>query len=160
MQVIRNRDCGRRQLRPPAAWAFALALGGAAAPAFAETTVTGVEGVLLANVMAYLEIDDLACDTDEFLVQRALADAVGQSAEALHAYGYYAPTITTRIETGSDCWQAEIAIVPGEPVRLRTVDIQVEPPVDNPRLFEPIIVGIGLVVGAVFSHAEYDGLKR
>jgi translocation and assembly module TamA len=129
-------------------------------PAIAETLVTGVEGALHENVLVYLEIDDLDCDTEDVLVQRALADAVGQAGEALNAYGYYAPTITTGLGEGEDCWQAEIDIVPGEPVRLREVDIRVEAPADNPQLFVPVTSGHMLVPGAQLSYAEYDGVKR
>jgi translocation and assembly module TamA len=159
MTLDRIVSCSWRRRLKPAAWGSVLALG-AVAPAFAETTVTGVEGALLANILAYLEIDDLACDADDFLVQRALADAVGQATDALNAYGYYAPEITTGLAPGDDCWQAEIAIVPGEPVLLREVDLSIETPADNPLLFQPVTSGHMLVPGAQLSYAEYDGFKR
>ena len=160
MKVIRILDCWRRRPRNPALWVCAFTLGGGANLAIAETLVTGVEGAMHDNVLAYLEVDDLDCDTEAFLVERALADAVGQAAEALNAYGYYAPAITTRFDDGAECWLAEVAIVPGEPVRLREVDIQVEAPADNPQLFQPVTSGHMLVPGAALSYAEYDGVKR
>ncbi len=137
-----------------------LAFGASASPSLAETLVTGVEGALHDNVLAYLEVDDLDCDADDFLVQRAVADAVGQATQALNSYGYYAPTVTTRRGVGEECWLAEIDIVPGEPVRLRAVDFRVEPPADNPLLFEPVTSGHMLPPGAQLSYAEYDGVKR
>jgi translocation and assembly module TamA len=152
------RNIGRRRGLVP--WAFALALACGAPAVIAETVVTGIEGSLHSNVLVYLEIDDLDCDTDDFLVERALADAVGQAAEALNAYGYYAPSITTSLGEIEDCWLAEVAIVPGEPVRLREVDIRIEEPADNPQLFQPVVSGHSLVEGAPLSYAEYDGVKR
>ena len=137
-----------------------LSFGASAPPSIADTLVTGVEGALHDNVLVYLEIDDLGCDTDDVLVRRALADAVGQATEALNAYGYYAPTITTQLGEGEGCWLAGIDVVTGEPVRLRGVDIRVEPPADNPLLFEPVTSGHMLVPGAQLSYAEYDGVKR
>jgi len=142
------------------AFAAALVLCGGSPQAIAETLVTGVEGVLHDNVLAYLEVDNLDCDTDDFLVQRAVADAVGQATEALNAYGYYAPTIATRLGDGVECWLAEVTIDTGEPVRLRTVDIRIEAPADNPQLFAPVTSGHLLLPDAPLSYAEYDGLKR
>jgi len=160
MTVIRRTSGIRRWRRGRVAWACALALGGSAPAAIAETLVTGVEGAELTNVLTYLEIDDLDCNSDEILVRRALADAVGQVAQALNAYGYYAPTVTTTLGDGVECWLAEVAIVPGEPVLLREVDIRIEAPADNPQLFQPVASGHMLVPGAQLSHAEYDGVKR
>ena len=160
MKIIRILGCKRRRPQFAASWALALVIGRAAAPAFADTMVTGVEGALHDNVLAYLEIDNLDCDTDEILVRRALADAVGQVAEALNAYGYYAPMVSTELGVGEECWLAEIAVVPGEPVLLREVDIRIETPADNPLLFQPVASSHMLVPGAALSYAEYDGVKR
>ena len=162
MDVRGKLVCGPQLLRDPAHWLLALtfAIVSPASSAIAETLVTGVEGALYDNVLAYLEIDDLDCDTDDFLVARALADAVGQAAEALQAYGHYAPVITTRLGDGVECWLAEVAIDPGEPVLLREVDIRIEEPADNSRLFAPVASGHMLVPGAQLSYAEYDGVKR
>ena len=54
------------------------ALGLASTRAHAETTITGIEGLLRDNVAAYLDVDDLDCDTALGTVRRSLAEAPAQ----------------------------------------------------------------------------------
>lgn len=140
--------------------ALACLIACAAVGVRAETTVTGIEGELLENVLAYLDIDDLDCETGPIVVRRALDQATTQSAEALNAFGYYAATITTSLERSEDCWQALIAIEPGEPVRLREVDIRVAGEAAESPLFKDLLASNTLVEGEILRHGDYEEFKR
>jgi translocation and assembly module TamA len=140
-----------------AATAFLL-LG--AAPAPAETTITGVEGELLANVKAYLDVDDLDCEAAEPLVRQALESAADEATEALNAYGYYSPSIETHLDFNEDCWQAVVSIDPGEPVRLRDVDIELSGPAADNAAFQALPANSMLVAGARLDQGAYENLKR
>jgi len=126
----------------------------------AETIVAGVDEALLANVLAYLSIDDLECSAGDLSLNQALAEAPGQATVALNAFGYYAPDISlTRTQT-EDCWRVEISIDPGQPVRLRDVSITLDGPAAEEPEFQVLRVGTTLVPGAPLRHGEYDALKR
>lgn len=131
-----------------------------AAAAHAETTITGIEGDLLTNVEAYLDIDDLDCDATPSLVRQALERAVAQSTEALNALGYYSPSIETRLQGGEACWQAFVSIDPGDPVLLREVDIRLSGPAAESPAFQALPAASGLVAGARLDQGAYENLKR
>jgi translocation and assembly module TamA len=120
----------------------------------------GVEGPVLANVEAYVDIDDLGCDAADALVRQTLDRAVRQTDDALNAFGYYAPAVTTSLEAGEDCWQVTIAIDPGEPVRLRNVDISLTGPAAELPAFQELTKKPELAPGAQLNHGVYEDLKR
>jgi translocation and assembly module TamA len=111
-------------------------------------------------VLAYVDIDDLDCDATTANVQRTLDRAVEQTHNALNAFGFYTPEVTTRLELDEDCWQATIAIVAGEPVRLRTVDIAIAGAAAGHPDFRTLQVSTPLVTGGPLRHGEYDSFKR
>lgn len=126
----------------------------------AETVVSGVDDALRENVLAYVDIDDLACDATAVSIRRALELIPAQAAEALNAFGYYAPVITTDFEEGEDCWQAVIDVAPGEPVRLRSVDIVIRGPAAERADFQALRSNTPLVEGEALDHGDYETFKR
>jgi translocation and assembly module TamA len=138
---------------------FALAL---ALPSLAHAglEISGVGGELERNVRAFVTLDDEPCDAEEWLVRRRYRALEKQAREALEPFGYYAPSVSSQLTTGGDCWQATLDIDPGEPVRYRTLDIVISGEATSDAAFEELPQREALQSGQVLQHADYDALKR
>ena len=143
---------------PVAIGVFSLCL--AAEAAVAETAVTGIEGELLSNVLAFLTLDDLACDTGTLTVARAIELAPEEVRAALNAYGFYSAEISTELTQDDDCWQVDIQVDTGEPVHLRNVSVTVDGPAAELPEFQVLLENAALLPGAQLRHPDYDNLKR
>jgi translocation and assembly module TamA len=132
----------------------------ASAGARAAVEISGIEDPLLANVHAYLIIDDLMCTVAEPVARREFARAPSQIRSALEALGYYAPTIDADFEVGNQCWMARFAVTAGDPVRVRTRDIVVAGPAQTDPTFILALADAGLAVGEALHHGRYEQLKR
>ena len=131
----------------------------AAAPLHAEVTISGIEGALLANVLAYMDLDDEACDAPQWRVQREYQAASDEIRSALEALGYYAPAIERTLVFGDECWHAELAIRAGEPVRIRNVDVAITGEAAADDAFAQSTAASPLVPGAPLDHGAYERLK-
>ena len=138
---------------------FALASG---LPSLAEAKldISGVDGELERNVRAFVSLDDEPCDAEEWLVRRRYRALEKQAREALEPFGYYSPTVTTRLTTSGDCWQASLEIDPGNPVRYRSIDIVISGEAATDPTFAELPQRDALQTGQVLRHADYDALKR
>jgi len=157
---VRRHGPGVRSVASAGATTAAALLVLAAGGLRAETTVTGVDGAELENVLAYLDLDDLDCDTDLATVRRAIDEAPQQAAAALNPLGYYEAVVGTRLEQDDDCWDASVSIEPGEPVRLREVAVELAGEATTRPDFQQLVARSPLSEGAVLNHAAYDGFKR
>lgn len=81
-------------------------------------------------------------------------------AGSLKALGYYQPEITLTLERAEPVWQLRIAVMPGEPVRIRNVQVTVEGDAQQDEAFVALGNRVPLVPGDVFNHATYDSYKR
>lgn len=125
----------------------------------AMTDIEGVRGAVRDNVIAHLELDDAPCDAPSWRVRRLNNKAERQVREALEAYGFYNPTITIRPGREKDCWLTTITIAPGEPVRLRTVDVRLTGAAESDRAFQRLLDTRPLRPGEVLEHATYERFK-
>lgn len=141
----------------------ALAISAAAfalAPARADVLLSGVDGNLATNVLAYLGVNGLACDSEPRIVRQNFGAAPGQIAEAVSVFGYYAPTVESSLEFAESCWQASFTIELGDPVHVRLLDVQLAGAAANDPEFTGVLDTSPLRVGAIVNHAAYDRLKR
>lgn len=91
----------------------------------------------------------------ELMRYRAVAER--QAALALQALGYYTPDIRTRVEPGSPP-RLVVEIRPGEPVRLREVELRVEGPAAGQARFA--LPRDLLRQGQVLDHGRYESAKQ
>ena len=130
------------------------------ASVLAEVEVSGVRGDLRDNVMSHLALDEAPCDAPGWRVRRLNRQVEPQVRLALEAYGYYNPVIAVELDSEQGCWLTRIRIEPGEPVRLRNVDVAIVGEAGRDPAFARLLRSQPLAPGAVLNHAAYDGYKK
>lgn len=126
------------------------------ARAAADVQLVGVDGALAANVLAYLTLDQEPCDAPAWRIEQQYVAAPGRIKSALEALGYYATNVTSELATGADCWHATFTIDPGEPVKIRRLDVRAS----GDAVFSIALAQSKLSEGAVLDQGAYDALKR
>jgi translocation and assembly module TamA len=139
---------------------LAAVLAACAVSARANVTVTGLEGVLLDNTLIHLVLDDEPCDAPEWRIRDRYAGAADEIRAALEPYGYYAARVSGALAFSGECWTAEFAVDPGEPVRLRDVDLSIEGGGAQDPDFSGLIDASLLTAGEPLQHGNYEQLKR
>jgi translocation and assembly module TamA len=125
----------------------------------AETTIEGLTEESLANVTAFMSLDDLDCDVDEPLVRREYRVADNEIRQALSALGFYEPAIASELSFGDECWQATFEIMPGERTVVRVFVLEIDGAEDD-VVFNRIATSPGIVTGDGLHHGRYETLKR
>ena len=126
------------------------------ARAAADMQLVGVDGALAANVLAYLTLDQESCDAPAWRVQQQYIAAPGRIQAALEALGYYAASVKSELTTDADCWHATFTIDPGEPVKIRNLDVRAQ----GDAVFAVAVAQSNLREGAVLDQGAYETLKR
>jgi translocation and assembly module TamA len=123
--------------------------------------IEGVDRTIADNVRAYLTLGRYVQRTDLTDPQvRRLADrAVDEATDALRPYGYYAPAVRSRTTRDDENWIVRLFIVPGEPVRFRTVDIAITGPGEDDTTLESVIHNSTVKPGTHLEHPAYERLK-
>ena len=119
----------RRSRRPdPVRWGLALLLLlPALAHAGVQLVVDGVDDPLKGAVVAGVDLSQYATrEVSDAQARRLYERAPDQASKALQPYGYYDATVTADLKhTGKD-WQVTLHVKPGEPVKVTSVDIQLD----------------------------------
>jgi translocation and assembly module TamA len=142
------------------AWLAMLVMLTVCSAAHAAVEIIGVDEVVAENVRAFLTVDDLACNIEQRTVRREFAAAPAQIQSALQAFGFYGATIESSLEFPEDCWLADFRIMPGEPVRIRNLDVQVSGEARTDPVFVAAQSNSTLRTGEPLHHAAYDRLKQ
>lgn len=131
-----------------------------ASSADADVTLTGLDEAASANVLAYLDLDDEPCDAPRSRVQSTYQAVREDVASALEPLGFYAVTVTASLDFPEGCWHADIMVEPGEPVRIRNVDIVVDGEAAGDVAFDQALEEAALRPGEPLNHGNYERLKR
>jgi len=92
-----------------------------------QLVVDGVEDPLKKAVVAGVDLSQYANrDASEAQVRRLYANADAQVKTALEPYGYYDASVTGKLEQVGKDWHVTLHVVPGQPVMVTSVDIQLE----------------------------------
>ncbi|MYM61098.1 BamA/TamA family outer membrane protein [Vibrio sp. OCN044] len=117
-------------------------------------SIRGVSGELEQNVETYLQ----AIPSQDYSTSlRFQARVEKRLTEALNALGYYHPNFSFEVNSGEQ--ELVITIVPGEPVLIALVDIELSGEAHDDQAFKTLIERSGLKQGQVLNHSLYDGLK-
>ena len=139
---------------------LALWLATSAAAADIEISVKGVDGELLKNVLARLELNLLRDNPrlSHHDVKRLHDKADKDIRAALAPFGYYSPEIVPDLQEREGGYLARYVIQPGQPVRIASLDIEVVGP---GRLeLEKLKPQFPLAVGEVLNQEKYELGKR
>lgn len=141
----------------------AMLLLACSATAQADITVTidGVDGEAGANVLTFLSVARYRDrkDVDEDTMQRLYNRIDGEVKSALRPFGYYEPEVKADFHAAGNNWQVSISIRPGEPVRIRQLDISIEGPGASDPVFDSIRNQSLLRVGMRLHHGAYEQVK-
>jgi translocation and assembly module TamA len=130
----------------------------------AEVSISGVDPQIRNNILAYLLLDEENCDAPDWRIRRLFSDSETEIREALEVVGYYNIEIKKKLEAGDSCWQASFAITPGQPVKLRTVSIEIDTGGTKDSTqdveLEKTARECTLRSGDILQHANYDRCTR
>jgi len=126
----------------------------------AAVRIEGLEGALLDNALVYARLDDEPCDAPEWRVRELYSRLDEDVRTALEAYGYYAPEIAATLTLAEPCWEAVVTVDPGEPVRMRDVELSLTGEAAEDAAFTRIIDAAVLEPGEPLVHSNYEQLKR
>jgi translocation and assembly module TamA len=150
----------------PGSWGArccALLLALAALPARADITVTisGVDGDAQLNVLTRLSVERYRerKDVDEDVMRRLFNRIDEEVKDALRPFGFYEPVVKASYKATGKDWEVSIAIEPGEPVRVRELNVSVEGPGANDSAFDTVRKQDILRVGMTLRHGAYEGVK-
>jgi translocation and assembly module TamA len=126
-----------------------------------DIRVDGVPDAMADNVRSYLTLSRYVTRDDLTDPQvRRLADrAVDEAADALRPFGYYAPTIRSRTSWDDPRWIVRLKITPGEPVRMKTVDVEIVGAGATDKALTTLRTTTSLQPGARLDHTSYEELK-
>lgn len=142
---------------------FTLAAGSAGAQqqTLIDVSITGLETILLQNVQSQLCLERKDV---ERMTERMVTDCYDKADEeiqkALEPFGYYSPVIEKSLTREGTLWKAWFNVIPGKPVRVAEIDIQLSGPGrGEPTLAEPVS-RFPLHKGDILDHQLYEQGKK
>jgi translocation and assembly module TamA len=126
----------------------------------AAVEITGIEGELLANALAYIGLDEEPCDTAEWRIEQQFRAAPEDIRSALQAYGHYDALVRGELTRTETCFEARFTVAPGEPVRLRNVQVELAGAAAADPAFAEARDQAALRSGEPLHHGRYEQLKR
>jgi translocation and assembly module TamA len=141
----------------------ALLLALAALPARADITVniTGVDGDAQLNVLTRLSVERYRerKDVDADVMQRLFNRIDEEVKDALRPFGFYEPVVRPAYKAVGKNWEVTIAIEPGEPVRVRELNVSVVGPGAEDPAFDSVKSQDLLRIGMTLRHGAYENVK-
>jgi translocation and assembly module TamA len=121
-----------------------------------ELKLSGLEGELKTNALAWLgDLPDTPQARANFLYS-----ARENVENSLQTLGYYRADIDLDLDRSSNPWRLSITVAPGEPVRLRQVDINLVGEALEDAAFDALLAAPGFAAGDVLHHMHYEKFKR
>jgi len=126
-----------------------------------DIRIDGVPDDMAANVRSYLTLTRYTTREDLTDPQvRRLADrAVDEAADALRPFGFYAPRIRSRTSRDDPKWIVRLKIAPGEPVRMKAVDVEIAGAGATDKELLQVSAESTLKPGTRLEHTSYEALK-
>lgn len=125
-----------------------------------QLVVTGVDDPLKAAVIAGVSLSQYASrDVSEAQLHRLYEHADAEVGNALRPYGYYDAHATGKLEQAGKDWRVSLQVVPGEPVKVTSVDIQLD---SNAAGLKPVRAaqrGVQKLKGQRLDDAAYDSAR-
>ncbi len=127
-----------------------------------EVVVTGIEGDVLKNVQDSLVLPTgLVRDgkVDQRWLERFAQQADAIARTALEPFGYYSAHVTSKVEPAGEGYRLLVIVVPGEPVRLTDVTVNVTGPGTEEKRLHRLVAAFPLKKGDVLLQQKYEEAK-
>ncbi len=128
-----------------------------------KVRVAGVEGEVLKNVQALLAPPDGLMEgdsVDRLWLELYAAQAEAKVRTALEPFGYYRAKVTTGLTgTQEDGYFMSVTVVPGEPVRLTEVKVELQGPGASQESVVAAVAAFPLKKGDPLLHQKYEAGK-
>ena len=125
-----------------------------------QLVVNGVDDPLKAAVVAGVSLSQYAArDVSEAQVHRLYERADAEAGNALRPYGYYDAHVTGKIEQAGKDWRITLHVMPGEPVKITAVDIQLDPAAAALRPIRAARHGVEKLKGQRLDDGAYDAAR-
>jgi translocation and assembly module TamA len=128
-----------------------------------KVSIEGVDSDERLNVLTRLSVERYRDNdsVDEDTMRRLFNRIDGEVKNALRPFGYYEPTVAADYRAAGKDWQVAIAIKPGEPVRVRKLNVAVEGPGASDPAFATVMETKDrlLRVGMRLHHGIYEEVK-
>ncbi len=121
-----------------------------------DVELVGLKGELKTNAEAWLGSPPQTAHARSNYLHSARENI----ANSLRALGYYRPQIDLDLQHDEEPWRLRIEVDPGEPVRLRHVDIQVSGEASADPAFKTFLEGVDLRSEQVLQHDRYEQVRR
>ncbi|HET7921644.1 MAG TPA: autotransporter assembly complex family protein [Gammaproteobacteria bacterium] len=133
----------------------------AAAPQV-NVEIRGLSGEPLRNALASLSIQTYhdAPNLTPSLVERLNARAADEIHKALEPYGYYAAHVSSTLTETPGGWLAHYEVAPGEPVRIRHIDISFSGEGRDADIFAQFMAALPLHSGDQLNQPAYQRVKQ
>jgi len=140
---------------------FTLLCGSAPALSI-EVNVQGVEGVMLQSILANLSLEKQKSHPylNDTLVRRLHAQAPDEISRALQIFGYYQPSIKTRLDQEGDRYTADYKVSIGDPVIVVSTDIRLSGEGAAEDLLKSHVKDFPLAKGQPLVHTRYESGKK
>ena len=129
-----------------------------------EVEVRGVEGALYDNILAHLSIvrQKERQNLTPRIVKRFHAKAEAKIIQAVKPFGYYRPEITATLHHDKEThgWRAAYEVVPGPPLYLKEVTLDITGEALNDPVFEDLLNHFPMKDGDILNQVEYEKSKQ
>ncbi|MCU7937982.1 MAG: autotransporter assembly complex protein TamA [gamma proteobacterium symbiont of Bathyaustriella thionipta] len=126
-------------------------------------SISGIEGELKKNALAYLELKESLTDPhfSEAWLQKLHKKAKKNISDALQPFGYYQANISSSLTKGSDnYWQAKYTVIPGAAVKIMTLNIVISGPGENDPDILAIVADFPVKPADRLNHDHYETAKE
>src|SRR5690606_24154204 len=112
------------------------------------------------NILSHVGMPAEACDASLVRLQRLVPRIREQVREAARALGYYQSSADVSFATGDACWNLHIAVTPGTPDSVATVDVEILAEPADRELFVDVLEASPLRPGLQLNQGLYEQLKN
>lgn len=129
-------------------------------PSPVEVSVSGAPEKLADNLKAFLpSLRNLDCESSPERVERFIEASDEKLVEGAEAMGYFSAQFDMTSARQDNCWQLNIAVQPGDPVRVREQDITLEGDGKNLEEFSTLMAEKPYGKGDIFVNSNYEDFK-
>ncbi|MGM0676633.1 MAG: autotransporter assembly complex protein TamA [Pseudomonadota bacterium] len=124
-----------------------------------QAEISGGNSEIQDNVRAHLGLSSARCDLPAWRERPLVRAAREDTRKALRALGYYSPEIEVDLQRLDECWQLNVRLDPGPPVRIRTIDVTLSGGATEDSAFQAYLRDLPLREGQRLRHNQYEQIK-